>query len=52
VCGGMSIKGKKVGDRPEREVRARINHEIDCKEVRLIDEEGKQVGVVPVRERW
>ncbi|HIJ89666.1 MAG: translation initiation factor IF-3 [Desulfobulbaceae bacterium] len=46
----MSIKGKKVGDRPEREVRARINQEIDCKEVRLIDEEGKQVGVVPVRE--
>jgi len=31
-------------------VRARINHEIDCKEVRLIDEEGQQVGVVPVRE--
>ena len=46
----MNIKGKKVGDRPEREVRARINHEIDCKEVRLIDEEGQQVGVVPVRE--
>ena len=31
-------------------MRARINHEIDCKEVRLIDEEGQQVGVVPVRE--
>ena len=31
-------------------MRARINHEIDCKEVRLIDEEGKQVGVVPVRD--
>jgi len=29
-------------------VRARINQEIDCKEVRLIDEEGKQVGIVPV----
>jgi len=28
-------------------VRARINREIDCKEVRLIDEEGKQVGIVP-----
>ncbi|MGV1098182.1 translation initiation factor IF-3 [Thiovibrio sp. JS02] len=29
-------------------MRARINEEIDCKEVRLIDEEGAQVGVVPV----
>ena len=48
-CGGKSIKGKKmIGGRPERDDRARINEEIDCKEVRLIDEEGKQVGIVPV----
>ena len=47
ACGGKSIKGRKAEGRPEREVRARINREIDCKEVRLIDEEGKQVGIVP-----
>lgn len=48
ACGGKSIKGRKAEGRPEREGRARINREIDCKEVRLIDEEGKQVGIVPV----
>ncbi|MFZ5774413.1 MAG: translation initiation factor IF-3 [Thermodesulfobacteriota bacterium] len=41
---------KPSGDRSERrgEARARINEEIDCKEVRLIDEEGAQVGIVSV----
>lgn len=28
----------------------RINHEIDAREVRLIDEEGNMIGVVPLRE--
>ncbi|MCA1764950.1 MAG: translation initiation factor IF-3 [Desulfobulbaceae bacterium] len=33
-----------------REVRARINAEIDCPEVRLINVDGEQAGVVSTRE--
>ncbi len=28
----------------------RINHEIDAREVRLIDDEGNMIGVVPLRD--
>lgn len=46
----MTIKTEKTGARGEREKRAPINHEIRAPQVRLIDQEGKQVGVVSLRE--
>lgn len=46
VRGGTRIKGRKKSVRDEKEVRARVNGEINCKEVRLIGEDGSQVGVI------
>ncbi|HIJ78465.1 MAG: translation initiation factor IF-3 [Desulfobulbaceae bacterium] len=42
------MKGKKKSVRAEKEVRARINGEIRCKEVRVIDQDGAQAGILPI----
>ncbi len=44
--GGRGIKGRRKAQDKGREVRARINAEIDCPEVRLINVDGEQAGVV------
>lgn len=47
----MTIKTERTGARSEsREKRTPINHEIRAPQVRLIDQDGKQVGVVSLRE--
>lgn len=48
--GGSGIKGRRQPQDKGREVRARINGEIDCPEVRLIGADGEQSGVVSVKE--
>jgi translation initiation factor IF-3 len=48
--GGRSIKGRKKGQNSGREVRARINDLIDCKEVRVIGADGEPVGVITTAE--
>ncbi len=48
-CGGKSIKRKK-SVRGGREVRAKINDQIRSREVRVIDEEGEQLGVLAIAE--
>lgn len=47
--GGNGIKGKRKQQKNSREVRARINHAIRCEEVRVIDENGEQLGVISVQ---
>nr|MBF0220947.1 translation initiation factor IF-3 [Desulfobulbaceae bacterium] len=42
------MKGRKNQASKGKEIRARINDEINCKEVRVIDAEGEQLGVLPV----
>ncbi len=44
----MGIKGRKVSTRGGREERARVNEQIKAREVRVIDADGKQVGIMPV----
>ena len=44
------IKGRRQTGRDEREDRTRINDQIRVKQVRVIDGEGQQVGVVPIAE--
>lgn len=48
--GGRGIKGRRKAQDKGREVRARINAEIDCPEVRLINVDGEQAGVVSTSE--
>jgi translation initiation factor IF-3 len=48
--GGSGIKGRKKPQDKGREIRARINEEINCPEVRLIGSEGEQVGVIKITE--
>ncbi len=43
----MSIKGRKVSARG-REERARVNEQIKCKDVRVIDADGNQAGILTV----
>ncbi|MDH5297602.1 MAG: translation initiation factor IF-3 [Desulfobulbaceae bacterium] len=42
------MKGKKKTEKGGREVRININRQIRVDEVRLIDDEGEQVGIVPL----
>ena len=50
----MSIPPRRPSSRgaapPQKEEGHRINNRIDSREVRLIDAEGKNVGVVPIRQ--
>ena len=48
--GGKSIKGRKKFDKGKREVRARINDQIKCDEVRVIEEDGTQAGILTIAE--
>ena len=48
--GGKSIKGRKKGAKGGKEVRARINDQITEKEVRVINADGEQVGILPIDE--
>src|SRR5210317_1907639 len=50
VSGGSGIKGRRKPQSRTREVRARINGEITCDEVRVIGSDGEQVGVVPIEQ--
>ena len=43
----LSIKGKKFSTRG-REERARVNEQIKCREVRVIDADGNQAGIITV----
>jgi len=47
IDGGGSIAIKRRNIRPKRSDRTRINHNIKVREVRLIDPDGKQIGIVP-----
>ena len=50
VSGGRGIKGRRKPQGRGREVRARINGEITCDEVRVIGSDGSQVGVISTDE--
>ena len=45
----IGIKRRKSSSKG-REIRARVNQQIRINEIRLIDEEGEQVGVIPTRD--
>jgi translation initiation factor IF-3 len=45
---GIAIKGKTI--RPKRANRVNINQFIRAKEVRVIDPEGTQIGIIPIRQ--
>ncbi|MBU0483395.1 MAG: translation initiation factor IF-3 [Proteobacteria bacterium] len=48
--GGTSIKGRQKTEKGGREGRARVNEEIRCESIRVIDDEGEQLGVMTVAE--
>lgn len=51
TMGGTAINGRVVREtKPQQEGKFRINEEINYPEVRLIDSEGKQLGIVSSRE--
>ena len=49
ISGGKSIKGRRRHQKSGKEIRARINSAIRCDEIRVIDQNGEQLGVMPVR---
>ena len=50
IQGGRSIKGRKKSEKGGREIKANVGAQIEAKEIRLIDENGGQVGVVSLND--
>jgi translation initiation factor IF-3 len=48
--GGASIAVPRRPNRPDRSNKININQRIRAKEVRVIDSEGNQIGIIPIRE--
>ena len=49
ISGGNGIKGRRKHSKNTREIRARINGQIRCEEVRVIAADGEQIGIMPTR---
>ena len=50
IPGGASIAVPRRPNRPDRSNKININQRIRAKEVRVIDSEGNQIGIIPIRE--